>query len=94
MLGDPAASVRESVLIEDDIPNAARSWGDMPHKTRTLIAGGMRYTRHSTGEEQLFCLDDDPDELSELSDDYPTLHASMLERLVDALIGTADSARR
>ena len=93
VLDDPAASVREAVLIEDDIPGGARSWGNMPDKTRTLIAGGMKYTRHSTGEDQLFCLDDDPDEMVELSADFPTLHAAMITQLADALIETADSAR-
>ncbi len=93
VLDSPAASVRELVLIEDDIPDSNRSWADMPAKTRTIIAGGMKYTRHSTGEDQLFCLDDDPDELTELSADYPTAHAAMVERLADALIEAADSAR-
>ena len=93
VLDDPAASVRESVLIEDDIPDSNRSWGDMPTKTRTLIADGMKYTRHSTGEHQLFCLDDDPDELTELSAAYPTVHAAMITRLADALIEVTDTAR-
>jgi arylsulfatase A-like enzyme len=93
VLDDPAASVRDTVLVEDDIPDSNRSWGDMPTKTRTLIADGMRYTRHSTGEDQLFCLDDDPDEWTELSADYPTMHAAMVGRLTDALIEATDTAR-
>ena len=93
VLGDPAASVREWVLVEDDIRSPVRRVWDVPTKTRTLIADGMRYTRHSTGEDQLFCLDDDPDELTDLSTDYPTVHAGMVVRLADALMEATDTAR-
>ena len=93
LLDEPAASVREWVLVEDDVRASLRGVWNVPPKTRTVIADGMRYTRHSTGEDQLFCLDDDPDELIDLSDDYPTLQAAMVGRLADAMIEASDTAR-
>ncbi|WP_420446153.1 sulfatase [Candidatus Poriferisodalis sp.] len=92
-LEDPTASIRDYVLIEDDIPNAARSWGDMPNRTRTLIAADLKYTRHSTGEEQLYNLARDPDELVRLSTGHSAQRAEMVELLADALIAADDNAR-
>lgn len=93
LLADPKSTVRDSVLIEDDVPATAVSWTGMPHKTRTLLADGMKLTRHSTGEEQLFDLGSDPDELSPLTPGHATRRAHMTELMVDALISAVDSAR-
>ena len=93
LLEDATATIRDYVLIEDDIPNAARTWGDMPDKTRTLITEGLKYTRHSTGEDQLYDLDSDPDEIAELSTGNPAQRAAMVELLTDALVIADDSAR-
>ena len=40
----------------------------MPAKTRTVVTDRARYTRNSKGEEQLFDLEADPDELADLSE--------------------------
>jgi len=79
------------VLIEDDI--ATITSRPFPAKTRTVITEQYRYTRNSKGEEQLFDLGADPDEMNDLKRvDAPAL-ADMLEHLADALIAADDAAR-
>lgn len=92
VLDDPAASVRNHVLIEDDIPSAVKS--PLPNKTRTLVSGdGMKYTRHSTGEDQLFDLVADPDETTHLGVRDPERRARAVDQLADALMAADDDAR-
>ena len=93
LLTASTSAVRDYVLVEDDIPIAARSWGDMPHKTRTLVASGMKYTRHSTGEDQLYDLDIDPDEMFQLCAADRSRRAEMVDVLAEALIAADDVAR-
>ena len=93
LLDDPNILVRDHVLIEDDFPRALAAVTTTPAKTRTILADGMKYTRHSTGEDQLFDLDDDPDELRHLGATDPTRRAAMMERLAEALIAADDDAR-
>jgi arylsulfatase A-like enzyme len=93
ILDDPATSVRDHVLVEDDAPARLAKVAKFPEKSRTLITPGTRYTRLSTGEDQLFDLAADPDETVELSERKPALRAQMIERLADALIAADDDAR-
>ncbi len=93
LLDDPGASVRDHVLIEDDLPSALAGRMRTPAKTRTIIADGMRYTRHSTGEDQLMDLVADPDETTDLADRDADRRAAMVERLADALMAADDEAR-
>ena len=67
VLADPAAVVRRHVLIEDDLPSAELTGSFVPAKTRTVVTDRARYTRNSKGEEQLFDLEADHDELADLS---------------------------
>ena len=82
------------MLIEDDLPHAlAASRGVTPAKNRTLVADdGSKYSRHSTGEDQLFDLVADPDEVAPLQATDTARRAQMLERLADALIAVDDDA--
>jgi arylsulfatase A-like enzyme len=93
ILADPAATVRDYVLIEDDIAPITAQLTPIPAKTRTLITAEHRYTRNSKGEEQLFDLRSDPDELSDLKTTDAVTRARLIERLADALIGADDAAR-
>ncbi|MGY9073769.1 MAG: sulfatase family protein [Acidimicrobiales bacterium] len=93
LMDDHAATIRDHVLIEDDLPSAAAARAPIPAKTRTVVADGMKYTRHSTGEDMLFDLVADPDEASQLSHRDPERRAHMIERLADALIAADDDAR-
>ncbi len=67
MLEDPRARVRDHVLIEDDIATITAKLTPIPGKTRTVITEQYRYTRNSQGEEQLFDLVEDPDEMLDLT---------------------------
>ncbi len=87
------ASVRDHVLIEDDIAPVTASLTPIPGKTRTLITPTHRYTRNSKGEEQLFCLREDPDEMHDLKRTDAAARTACVEQLMDALIRADDAAR-
>ncbi|MCZ6887978.1 MAG: sulfatase-like hydrolase/transferase [Gammaproteobacteria bacterium] len=93
ILDDLAASVRDHVLIEDDVPAITAKLTPIPAKTRTLVTNEFRYTRNTKGEQQLFNLVDDPDEMSDLKDTEPSTRANLIEQLADALMAVDDSAR-
>ena len=94
VLADPAVTVRDAVLIEDDFPPRAVGPG-LPLKTRTVIEERGRYTRDSNGQEQLYDLANDPDELTDLTvdDRDPVRRADMILRLTDLLIEADDQCR-
>ncbi|HEY5646649.1 MAG TPA: sulfatase-like hydrolase/transferase, partial [Pseudomonadales bacterium] len=89
---DAKASVRQSVLIEDDVPTITSRLTPLPARTRTLLMGDYRYTRNSKGEEQLFNLLDDPDEMRDLKATDPQ-RDRMIEALADAMMLADDSSR-
>lgn len=93
ILDDPAATVRSELLIEDDYPKALAAHRNTIAKTRTLITEDHKYTRHDSGEDQLYDLASDPDELVHLGAIEPGVRAQLIERLTDAVIDTADDAR-
>ena len=93
VLDNDAAVVRNEVLIEDDIAPITAQLTPIPAKTRTLITEDYRYTRNSKGEEQLFDLRNDPDELEDLKATDTSARSAMIERLADALMGADDAAR-
>ena len=94
LLADPTTSVRDSVLVEDDFPARERGRG-LPLKTRTVISARGRYTRDSDSQEQLFDLDGDPDELTDLTVDArdPARRSDMILCLTDMLIEADDICR-
>ena len=89
---DAEASARERVLIEDDVPVILSQLTPIPARTRTLLMGDYRYTRNAKGEEQLFDLGTDPDEMHDVSDRRDA-RARMLEALADAMMMADDSSR-
>ena len=93
VLEDSNQVVRDGVLIEDDIAAITAKLTPIPGKTRTLVTERYRYTRNSKGEEQLFDLQADPDEMLDISSSADAVRARMLEHLVDALIDADDVAR-
>jgi len=93
MLGDAGAAVREHVLIEDDVAPILSKLTPIPAKTRTLVTATHRYTRNSKGEEQLFDLQHDPQEMVDLKGEDGDLRSRMVEQLADALIAADDAAR-
>jgi len=96
VLVDPGASVRDSVLVEDDIAPIVSTLTPIPAKTRTVITKTHRYTRNSKGEDQLFDLRGDPDELTDLSGGLSADRSTryqMIEQLADAMINADDAYR-
>jgi arylsulfatase A-like enzyme len=93
ILADPASVVRRHVLIEDDLPSADLVGSIVPLKTRTVVTGRARYTRNSKGEEQLFDLEADHDELADLSKFDGSLGRRMRDAMIDALIEADDLSR-
>ncbi len=93
VLDDPSASVRDWVLIEDDVSTITSKLTPIPNKTRTLVTEGARFTRNSKGEEQLFDLNTDPDEMNDLKNVSSQMRADMVEQLMSALIDADDVAR-
>ena len=93
ILDDPNQQVRDWVLIEDDVADITAKLTPIPGKTRTLVTESAKYSRNSKGEEQLFDLRRDPDEMTDLKHSDAELRFDMLETLTDALILTDDAAR-
>ncbi|MCH9802247.1 sulfatase, partial [bacterium] len=94
VMDDPAESVRDHVLIEDDLRPKTSAAVGIPHRIRTIVADdGMKYTRYSSGETMLFDLPSDPDEIHELSHSDPAATAQVNERLLDAMMLATDDAR-
>ena len=94
VLEDPAASVRDHVYIEDDFPNHARM-PLLPAQTRTLISAAGRISRYSTGEVEVFDLEGDPQELTNLASrpEGRDRRFHLGERLTDSLLRYSDIAR-
>ena len=92
VVANPAAAVRDRVLVEDDLPLITAKLTPMPARTRTLLMGDYRFTRNSNGEEQLFNLASDPDEMQDRAGDDP-MRAQMMEALTDAMMMADDSSR-
>jgi len=91
LLEDSTASVRDSVLVEDDVPTITAKLTPIPARTRTLITATHRFTRNSKGEDQLFDLTSDPDEMQAL--DNEKLTGKLTTLLVDAMMLADDSSR-
>jgi arylsulfatase A-like enzyme len=88
----PAMTVRDHVLIEDDVPVIVSKLTPIPARIRTVLAGDCKFTRNSKGEEQLFNLASDPDEMQNLRDNA-TLRSTMLTAMNDAMMVADDSSR-
>jgi hypothetical protein len=93
-LTDSSAAVRSHVLVEDDLPAAIAAVAQIPEKTRTVVgADGSKYTRHSSGDEQLFDLIQDPAEIEPLHHLGGERRARAVDLLADALISADDTSR-
>lgn len=92
LLNNPAETVRDRVLIEDDVPMITARVTPIPARTRTLLMDNYRYTRNSKGEEQLFDLNRDPDERNDIKASDPQ-RTRMLEALNEAMMIADDSSR-
>jgi arylsulfatase A-like enzyme len=94
VLDEPAATVRDHVLVEDDFPGAEVRRG-LPLKTRTVLTSEHRYTRDVNGHEMLYDLGTDPDEMTNLAvrDRDSSARTEMLGVLADAMLIADDLTR-
>ncbi|MEZ5295331.1 MAG: sulfatase-like hydrolase/transferase [Ilumatobacteraceae bacterium] len=91
VLDDPTASVRDSVLIEDDL-----DWPKIdpfPTMIRTLITPEHRYSRYNTGEDGVYELGTDDDERTNLASTRPELRSELIEGLTDAMMRHSERSR-
>ena len=95
LLEDTTAEVRDHVLIEEDVPDYGLWSNVVPEHSRTLVTADARMTRYSTGEGELYDLDADRAERTNLFDnaDGLDLRHHMTDQLADALVSSADYAR-
>lgn len=94
VMEDNGDSVRDHVLIEDDLRQVMAKTLRIPHRIRTVLSDdGMKYTRFSNGDAMLFDLSQDPGEQDELGHADPDAKAAANERLVDAMMLATDDAR-
>ncbi len=94
VLADPSSAVRDAVYVEEDFPRFDPR-APNPEHTRTIVTADARYTRDSAGNETLYDLDGDPDELVNLAVDSrdPARRVAMVDALTDLMIGTSFTAR-
>ncbi len=90
VLDDDAATVRDSVLIEDDLDEP--DGGRIPSTIRTLITAEHRYTRYSSGEDGVYELGTADDERTNLAAE-PALRAKLVDGLADAMMAHVDKTR-
>lgn len=93
VLDDPSATVRDHVLIEDDLPPRTAALLGLPNQIRTIVTENARFTRDSLGYEQLFDLDADPDEMHDLSQTDAPRRGELVTTLLDAMMSVDDSGR-
>jgi arylsulfatase A-like enzyme len=84
-LDDCQAEVHEALLIEDDYPNDILRTG-MPTRMRTVITKNARYTRYLGADiGELFNLEQDPHELTNLFADQSPDKQAMSDLLTDLM---------
>lgn len=94
VLQDPQTSVRDHILIEDDLRRMTGMQLRIPHRIRSIVTDDrLKYTRFSTGESMLFDLENDPLEVEEIGTTRPDAFVRANERLVDAMMDASDDAR-
>jgi arylsulfatase A-like enzyme len=96
LLDDPGASVRMSVLVEEDEPFDLAGLG-RPLRMRTLVTDRARLSVYAGSDHgELYDLVDDPDELHNLWSDPAgaRLRAELHEQLTAALVDHADEGTR
>ena len=91
VLDDANASVRDAVLVEDDLDRTPH--GDFPTTIRTLITDAHRYSRYDTGEEGLYELGTADDERTNLAGSDASLRNEMVARLADAMMRHTEKSR-
>lgn len=90
LIDETSTSIRDHLLIEDDLDPAIADLVGNPTQMRTLITDDVRYTRDSLGFEQLFDLDADPHETEDRSTTDPR-RSDLVGAMVDAMMHVDDN---
>jgi len=90
VLDDADLSVRDHVLIEDDLDRPMQP--PFPTTIRTLITPTHRYSRFDTGEQVLVELHTEDDERTNLVDAKPELRVELADSLIDSMMKHTDKA--
>ena len=92
ILEDPATQVRDHVYIEDDFPDKRVRF--LPSRMRSLVTEEGRITRYSSGEVEVFDLEKDPDEMTNLAakPGGRERREHLSDRLTDALLRYQDDS--
>lgn len=93
LLADRLTEVRSQVLVEDDCPPGLAAGRKLPVKSRTVVTKDLRFTRNSNGEELLFDMVEDPNELENLAPSDSTRRTMALEAMMEAMLQADDVAR-
>jgi len=91
LLEGEQTTVRDHLLVEDDLPPLVADLIGMPAKMRTLVTDDARFTRDSNGFEELFDLDADPDETENRATVDPVRRNELATTLVDAMMAADDT---
>ena len=96
ILREPAAQVRDHVLVEEDQLFDLAGLGQ-PLRMRTIVTRDTRLTRYAgSSSGELYDLTVDPEEMHNLDadPDSAALRATTMEQLADSLADHADRDRR
>tara|TARA_R110002072_G_scaffold1598_3_gene13564 strand:+ start:20929 stop:22503 length:1575 start_codon:yes stop_codon:yes gene_type:complete len=92
IIQDPAARIRDSVLVEDDVPIVTSKLAHLPARIRTVITDTHRYTTNSAKEEQLYDLLADPNEMNSMTNNQSAL-GDARAHLIQLMMSADDSSR-
>ncbi|MGH1488286.1 MAG: sulfatase family protein [Acidimicrobiales bacterium] len=92
VLDDSSASVRDSVMVEEDLP-IAMVMPIAPLQTRSVLTERYRYTRDTDGNEMLFDLVEDPNEVSNIAATNDAVRTEMLGLFADQMLAATDMTR-
>jgi len=95
LLEDPGAQVRDHVLIEEDVPDYGLWENHVPAHSRTIVTADARMTRYSSGEGELYDLDADRAERTNLFEQSGAvaLRQRLTDEFADAVVAAGDFAR-
>jgi arylsulfatase A-like enzyme len=97
ILHNPLDKVREAILVEDDVPIITSKLAKLPARIRTVITDTYKYTINSAGEEQLYNLLEDPDEMVNIASGSIALDNEGLNRvranMIQLMMMADDSSR-
>ncbi len=98
VLDDPSCRVRDHAYVEEDFPFALHG-SPLPLRSRTLVTDRYRYSRYSSGDVEIYDLENDPEEMRNLAAarnaearPHPALQADLAEQMLEAALSVSSLA--